>query len=201
MKVYVYIWRQGFSEEDTAKLLKASTMLSTVGNMSADEASTALTSIINGFGMATDQATHVIDTLDALDLSYATSTQELADGLQRSASVAKTAGMSFEDLASIMTVVSSTTRLSGETIGNGMKSLFSRLQNIKVGKYLSDEGEALNDTEKVLNHLGVALRDSATSWKDPMEVLDEVGKKWKSLTDIDRSAIATALNKTGAIVV
>lgn len=105
--------RQGFSEADTATLLKASTMLSTVGNMGADEASTALTSIINGFGMATDQATHVIDTLDALDLAYATSTQELAEGLQRSASVAKTAGMSFEDLASIMTVVSSTTRLSG----------------------------------------------------------------------------------------
>lgn len=105
--------RQGFSEADTATLLKASTMLSTVGNMGADEASTALTSIINGFDMATDQATHVIDTLDALDLAYATSTQELADGLQRSASVAKTAGMSFEDLASIMTVVSSTTRLSG----------------------------------------------------------------------------------------
>lgn len=77
-----------------------------------------------------------------------------------------------------------------------MKSLFSRLQNIKVGKYLSDEGEALNDTEKVLNHLGVTLRDSATSWKDPMEVLDEVGKKWKSLTDIDKSAIATALGGT-----
>lgn len=185
--------RQGFSEADTQTLLKASTMLSTVGNMGADEASTALTSIINGFGMATDQATHVIDTLDALDLAYATSTSELAEGLQRSASVAKTAGMSFEDLASIMTVVSSTTRLSGETIGNGMKSLFSRLQNIKVGKYLSDEGEALNDTEKVLDSLGVKLRDSATAWRDPMEVLDEVGKQWKSLTDVDRSAIATAL--------
>lgn len=113
MKIYVYIWRQGFSEADTETLLKASTMLSTVGNMDADEASTALTSIINSFGMATDQATHVIDTLDALDLAYATSTSELAEGLQRSASVAKTAGMSFEDLASVMTVVSSTTRLSG----------------------------------------------------------------------------------------
>ena len=33
-----------------------------------------------------------------------------------------------------------------------------------------------------------------------MEVLDEVGKKWKDLTDVDRSAIATALNKTGAVV-
>lgn len=112
-------------------------MLSTVGNMEAGDASTALTSILNGFNMATDQATHVIDTLDALDLAYATSTQELAQGLQRSASVAQTAGMSFEDLASIMTVVSSTTRLSGETIGNGMKSLFSRLQIIKVGEVLA----------------------------------------------------------------
>lgn len=88
-------------------------MLSTVGNMSADDASTALTSIINGFDLGVDSATHVIDTLDALDLAYATSTSELAEGLQRSASVAKTAGMSFEDLASVMTVVSSTTRLSG----------------------------------------------------------------------------------------
>ena len=88
-------------------------MLSTVGNMSADEASTALTSIINGFDLGVDSATHVIDTLDALDLAYATSTSELAEGLQRSASVAKTAGMSFEDLVSVMTVVSSKTRLSG----------------------------------------------------------------------------------------
>lgn len=188
--------RQGFSEADTATLLKASTMLSTVGNMGADEASTALTSIINGFGMATDQATHVIDTLDALDLAYATSTSELAEGLQRSASVAKTAGMSFEDLASIMTVVSSTTRLSGETIGNGMKSLFSRLQNIKVGKYVSDTGEQLNDVEKVLNKLGIKLRTSATEWREPMQILQEVGEGWSKFTDIDKSAIATALGGT-----
>lgn len=67
-----------------------------------------------------------------------------------------------------------------ETIGNGLKSLFSRLQNIKVGKYLSDEGEALNDTEKVLNSLGVSLRTSATEWREPMEVLNEVGEMWDS---------------------
>lgn len=84
-------------------------------------------------------------------LAYATSAQELATALQRVSSVAQTAGVSFQDLSSILTVVSSNTRLSSETIGNGLKSLFSRLQNIKVGKYISNEGEALNDTEKVYN--------------------------------------------------
>lgn len=106
----------------------------------------------------------------------------------------------MEELSTLLYFSSHKSNRFLETIGNGMKSLFSRLQNIKVGKYLSDEGEALNDTEKVLNSLGVKLRDSATAWRDPMEVLDEVGKKWKDLTDVDRSAIATALNKTGAIV-
>lgn len=171
-------------------------MLSTVGNMSAEDATESLTAIINGFGLATDSATHVIDTLDALDLAYATSSSELAEGLKRSASVAKTAGVSFEDLASILTVVSSTTRLSGETIGNGLKSLFSRLQNIKVGKYIDDTGESLNDVEKTLDKLGIKLRDSATSWRDPMEVLGEIGENWEKFTDIDKSAIATSLGGT-----
>lgn len=172
-------------------------MLATVGNMEAAESTEALTATLNGFNLAASDAMAVVDTLNALDLAYATSAEELATALQRVSSVAQTAGVGFQDLASVLTVVSSNTRLSAETIGNGLKSLFSRLQNIKVGKYLDDNGEALNDTEKVLNSLGVALRDSADSWRDPMEVLNEVGEMWDNLTDIDRSAIATALGGYG----
>ena len=77
-----------------------------------------------------------------------------------------------------------------------MKSLFSRLQNIKVGKYISDTGEQLNDVEKVLNKLGIKLRKSATEWREPMQILQEVGEGWSKFTDIDKSAIATALGGT-----
>ncbi len=188
--------RQGFSESQTEELLRASTMLSTVGNMEAAQSTEALTSILNGFNMEASQATMVIDTLNQLDLKYATSAQELATAMQRVSSVAKTAGMDFQELASVITVVSSNTRLSAETIGNGIKSLLSRLQNIKVGKYLDDNNEALNDTEKVLNSLGVTLRDSATEWREPMKILEDVGNMWDNLTDIDKSAIATALGGT-----
>ena len=142
-------------------------MLATVGNMEAAESTKALTATLNGFNLAASDAMSVVDTLNALDLAYATSAEELTTALQRVSSVAQTAGVGFQDLASILTVVSSNTRLSAETIGNGLKSLFSRLQNIKVGKYLDENGEALNDTEKVLNSLGVTLRDSVDSWRDP----------------------------------
>lgn len=159
--------RQGFSTDQTEELLKASTMLSTIGDMGADEASEALTAVLNGFNMQSSAAMEVVDTLNALDLAYATSSQELATGMQRVASVAESAGVEFQDLASIMTVVSSTTRLSAETVGNGLKSLFSRLQNIKVGKYVDDLNQPLNDVEKTLNSLGIALRNSAEDWRDP----------------------------------
>lgn len=129
-------------------------MLATVGNMEASASTEALTSILNGFNMEASNAINVVDTLNALDLKYATSGEELAVALQRVAAVASTARVSFNDLASIITVVSSNTRLSAETIGNGIKSLFSRLQNIKVGKYLDLEtGEQLNDVEKVKNSM------------------------------------------------
>lgn len=150
--------RQGFSTAETEELLRASTMLATVGNMEASASTEALTSILNGFNMEASNAINVVDTLNALDLKYATSSEELAVALQRVAAVASTAGVSFNDLASIITVVSSNTRLSAETIGNGIKSLFSRLQNVKVGKYLDLEtGEQLNDTERVKKPVSLQL--------------------------------------------
>lgn len=110
----MYKWRQGFSADQTEELLKASTMLATVGDMDAAEATENLTAVLNGFQMDASQAMNVVDTLNTLDLEFATSANELATAMQRSASVAQTAGMSFQDLASIMTVVSSTTRLSAK---------------------------------------------------------------------------------------
>lgn len=59
--------RQGFSTDQTEELLKASTMLSTIGDMGADEASEALTAVLNGFNMQSSAAMEVVDTLNALD--------------------------------------------------------------------------------------------------------------------------------------
>lgn len=94
----------------------------------------------------------------------------------------------------MVTIVSSKTRLSAETIGQGMKSLFSRMQNVKVGKFVDAEtGESLNDVEKVLNSLGIRLRISETEWRDVGEVMEEVGAKFKDFNQIQQSAIATAM--------
>lgn len=60
--------RQGFSTEQTNELLRASTMLATVGNMEAAESTEALTATLNGFNLAASDAMAVVDILNALDL-------------------------------------------------------------------------------------------------------------------------------------
>ena len=78
------------------------------------------------------------------------------------------------------------------TIGNSVKTILSRMSNVKAG--LSDfEGEALNDVEKTLNRVGIALRDNQGNWYDFYDVLDEVASRWDSFSDIQQSQITTAL--------
>jgi TP901 family phage tail tape measure protein len=55
-----------------------------------------------------------------LDNQAATSSGEIAAAMQRSAATAEGAGVTFEELASIITVLSETTRMSGETIGTSL---------------------------------------------------------------------------------
>ena len=93
----------------------------------------------------------------------------------------------------MLTTASETTRLSAETVGQAFKSMFSRLQNVKAGKSIDDEGEAINDSEKVLKRYNITLRDSATEFRNLEDVLDDVGRRWNEFDTVEKAQIATAI--------
>lgn len=62
--------------------------------------------------------------------------------------------------------VGETTQKSMSEVGNSFQALFSRMNNIKIGRFIDDEtGESLSDTEAVLNKLGIQLRDTEDSYR------------------------------------
>ena len=66
------------------------------------------------------------------------------------------------------------------------------MSNIKAGVDNFD-GEALNDVEKTLNRVGIALRDNQGNWYDFYDVLDSVASRWSEFDDMQKSQITTAL--------
>jgi len=91
--------RQGKSAEDTAILIRSSTMLSKLGNMEAADATEKLTSIMNGFRIEAEETTDVVDKLVGLDNAYATSVDKISTSMKYSSNVAQQVGVDFDHLA------------------------------------------------------------------------------------------------------
>lgn len=188
--------RQGRSAAETSALIEQSMILSKVGAMSADEATKNLTSTMKGFKLEVEDVAGVVDRLTALDLKAAVTSADLATAVARTASSANLAGVGLDKLLGYITVVEETTQKSAETIGESFKTIFARMGNIKLGKFLDDDGEDLSDVEKILNNFGIALRKSNDQFREFDDVLDEVASRWSDFTNVEQSAIATTIAGT-----
>lgn len=108
--------RQGKTTEETTELLKASMTLSKVGAIESSQATELLTSSLNGYKLEAKDAMSVVDKISAIDLEAATSSEELATALSRTANVANDSNVSFDKLLAMIGTVSSVTRRSASTI-------------------------------------------------------------------------------------
>ena len=188
--------RQGRSMSDTNQLIKDSMVLSKDAQMSSEDASEVLTATLNGFQMNADQASKVNDILTSIDLESASDAGGIGSALTKVASQANNAGVSLEKTAAMIATVKDVTQASDETIGNAMKSILARMNNIKAGKFVDDNGEALNDVEKVLNKIGISMRDNNDQFLDSETILDTVADKWESFDKKTQKAVSTALGGT-----
>ena len=189
--------RQGRSMSETNQLIKDSMVLSKDAQMSSEQSAEVLTATLNGFQMNADQAGHINDVLTSIDLQSASDAGGIGQALTKVASQANNAGISLEKTAAMIATIKDVTQDSDDSIGTALKSIFSRMNQIKAGKFVDSEtGEALNDVEKVLNKVGISMRDVNGQFKDSEPVIDAVAEKWSSFDGNTKKAIATAMAGT-----
>lgn len=189
--------RMGESVSSTNELIKSSQVLSKVGMIESSDAASYLISSLKGYQIAADDSIKVIDKLTSVDLEAAVSAGGLAEALSRCANIANNSGTSMDRLIGYMATAGEVTQESMSVIGNAFKSMYSRMNNIKIGKFVDDEtGESLSDTEKVLKKLGIQLRDTEDTYRDFDDVLDDIGGRWKSFTQVEQNAISVAIAGT-----
>lgn len=189
--------RQGRTMSETNQLIQDSMVLSKDAQMSSDNASEVLTATLNGFQMDAEQAGHINDVLTSIDLKSASDAGGIGEALTKVASMANNAGVSLEKTAAMIATIKDVTQDSDTTIGTALKSIFSRMNQIRAGKFVDSEtGEALNDVEKVLNKVGISMRDVNGQFKESEPIMDTVADKWSTFDGNTKKAVATAMAGT-----
>ena len=199
--------RAGYEGEEAANLIKASMYLSTLGMEDSTQATTQLISSLKGWKLQASEVMGVVDKLTAVDMEAAISAGGLAQAMAEGNNMARTAGASMNWYAGALAAVTSNTQLDPTRVGTAYRTMFSRYANVKSGKFVATESEKnaegfdesdyedLNDVEKVLGKLGINIR-SGGSFKNIEVVFSEIAKRWSALSDVEKSAIATALAGT-----
>lgn len=185
-------YQQGLSTEETEIRLNAAGKMAAISQQDLATAVDQLTSTMNAFGMEGEDAQNVIDVFASMAGKTATDVEELATAMARTASIAKNAGMTFEQTTAFIATMEETTRLSAETIGNSMKSIIARFQKLKTDpESLLEDGVNANDVEKALKKADVALRDTEGNFRNIGDVIMELSSKWDTLDTNTQKYIAT----------
>lgn len=163
--------------------------MANVSRQAAEEVSNQMTAIWNNFDDGTKSLESYADVITALGAATASSSQEIATGIEKFASVAQTIGLSYEYAATALATITAQTRQSADTVGTGLRTLFSRLQSLKLGETLEDE-TTLSKYSEALASVGVNIQAQNGELKDMDTILDELGTKWNTLAKDQQIALA-----------
>lgn len=207
--------RMGYKESEINTLIKNTAMLSKLGMIEMGEATQYMTSAIKGYGVAVQDSMQIVDMATSLDMKYAVSAGYILEAMSRTATSAKLAKVEMSDLQAMIAVIGETSQKDASVIGESLKTAFARYGNVKAGAFLGNsdltsledqyeyetfsqenadslDDAAVNDIEKVLDKMDIDIRNGS-EWRSYSDILEEVGKNFKNLSDYEKNAITTAM--------
>lgn len=182
-------YQQGLDDSAVEERTNTTIKMMNVTGQSAEEVSSYMTAIWNNFDNGTNSLEYYADAITALGAATASSSEEIADGLQKFAAIADTVGLSYEYATSALATVVAETRQSADVIGTSFKTIFARMQGLSLGETL-DDGVNLNKYSIALQKIGVNVLDANGNLRQMDDILDDLGARWESLTEAQRVATA-----------
>ena len=173
-------YQQGLSDQEVEDRTAVTIKMANAAGESADKVSEQLTAVWNNFYDGSQSLEYYADVMTALGAATASSTDEIAEGLEKFAAVSNTVGLSYEYATSALATVTATTRQSADVVGTAFKTLFARIQDLELGETL-DDGTTLGKYSQALDAVGVAIKTADGGLRDMDDILSDLGEKWNSL--------------------
>lgn len=172
-------YQQGLSDQEVEDRTAVTIKMANAAGESAETISDQLTAVWNNFYDGSQSLEYYADVMTALGAATASSTDEIAAGLEKFAAVSNTVGLSYEYATSALATVTATTRQSADVVGTAFKTLFARIQDLELGETL-DDGTTLGKYSQALETVGVSIKDANGGLRDMDDILSDLGEKWNS---------------------
>ena len=167
--------KAGFTVQESMAAAKGTLQLAAAAQIEAGEAAAITAQAINSFGLEASDAAHVADLLAGGANASSASMTDLAQGLQQGGFAFDAAGQDIDQLVVSLAALTNV-GLTGSDAGTALKNAMMRLMN------------PTEKAAKLMNKLGIEAYDANGKMKPWPEVLENIRKATKGMTDEQRNA-------------
>lgn len=188
-KASLIYYQQGLDDQAVKERTDVTIKMANVSGQTAEMVSDQMTAVWNNFAKGNEDLERFADVMVRLGADTASSSDEIATGLEKFASIGDMVGLSFDNAAAALATVTATTRQSADIVGTAFKTIFARIQGLKLGETLED-GTDLNKYSEALATVGISIKEQNGELKDMDNILAEMGAKWQTLSKDQQVALA-----------
>jgi TP901 family phage tail tape measure protein len=179
LEVSTVLAQAGLSAEDTSVALRTLAKAALAPNFdSITETAEGAIAILAQFGQGVGALEKQLGSINAVAGAFAVEASDLIDVIRRTGGVFKASGGDLNELLALFTSVRATTRESAESIGTGLRTIFTRIQRPK--------------TIEFLKQFGVELVDLNGKFVGPFEAIKKLSEALAGLGEGDLTFISIA---------
>ena len=160
----------GLSVNEVAEALPGTLELAAAGNLKLAQAADIATNVMSGMGLEVSELGRLNDVLATAAASSNTTVKQLGSAMKFVGPVASAAGMSVEEAAAAIGVLSNA-GIQGEMAGTALRGAISKLLN------------PTKDAEKAIDRLGVSVTDSTGAMRPFDEIVGQFEESGLSAAD------------------
>ncbi len=187
-------YQQGLNDEEVTRRNEITIKAAKAAGQSIEQMSSQLTAIWNTYSMIGDQQMKAASVGAKMASSTAVSFKDIAEAMQTAAAPASQMGVSYNSLAAIISTVGDTTQQTASVIGNAFKTIFSRMEQLKIDG--TDGTITLKAMSQQLAAMGISIEDANGNLLKLDDVISQVGEKWQTWTEKQKLAVAEVVGGT-----
>ena len=126
-------YQQGLNTDEVMTMTEVTAQFAKVAGTDAADAANKLTAAVNGYCLAAEDASSVADKFNQVAAASAADINELSTAFSKAAAQANQAGVGMDNYLAYIATMVEATREAPENIGTSLKTIFSRMQQVKKG--------------------------------------------------------------------